>query len=146
MRQENSELWKEVENLRDKHSRQQRIVNKLLQFLGAVVQTPSPGIGHKRKLQPSISMIQLALEGEQEESNTKEPKIEFPDDYQSTGPIIEELYNPPASDNGYQNVTLTTLNQLPPETKTVIQTVPAPASVVAVPVTTPTMRPVYKRG
>ena len=28
MRNENSELWKEVENLREKHTRQQRIVNK----------------------------------------------------------------------------------------------------------------------
>ena len=112
MRNENSELWKEVENLRDKHSRQQRIVNKLIQFLGAMVQTPSPGIGHKRKLQPSLSMIQLAIEGEQEASNTKEPKIEFPDDLPSNGPIIEEVFNPPAFDKGNQN--LTTLNQLPP--------------------------------
>ena len=114
MRHENSELWKEVENLRDKHSRQQRIVNKLITFLGAMVQTPSPGIGHKRKLQPSLSMIQsvLAIEGEQEESNIKEPKIEFPDEHPSNGPIIEEVFNPPAFDNGNRN--LTTLSQLPP--------------------------------
>ena len=114
MRHENSELWKEVENLRDKHSRQQRIVNKLITFLGAMVQTPSPGIGHKRKLQPSLSMIQsvLAIEGEQEESNIKEPKIEFPDEHSSNGPIIEEVFNPPAFDNGNRN--LTTLSQLPP--------------------------------
>ena len=58
MRHENSELWKEVENLRDKHNRQSRIVNKLIQFLGAMVQSPSPnGIGHKRKLKPSLSMV-----------------------------------------------------------------------------------------
>ena len=112
MRHENSELWKEVENLRDKHSRQQRIVNKLIQFLGAMVQTPSPGIGHKRKLQPSLSMIQLAIEGEQEGSSTKEPKIEYPDEVPSNGPVIEEVFNPPSFGNGNQN--LTTLNQLPP--------------------------------
>ena len=112
MRQENSELWKEVENLRDKHSRQQRIVNKLIQFLGAMVQTPSPGIGHKRKLQPSLSMIQLAIEGEQEASSAKEPKIEFPDELPSNGPIIEEVFNPPAFDKGNQNL-ISTMNQLP---------------------------------
>ena len=90
MRNENSELWKEVENLRTKHERQQRIVNKLIQFLGAMVQGQSPnGIGMKRKLKPSLSMIQnvLAIEGEDECSNQKEPKIEFPADE----PIIQEV-------------------------------------------------------
>ena len=55
MRNENSELWKEVENLRQKHERQQRIVNKLIQFLGAMVGGQSPnGLGMKRKLKPSV--------------------------------------------------------------------------------------------
>ena len=108
MRQENSELWKEVENLRDKHSRQQRIVNKLIQFLGAIVQTPSA-----EQHSPSLSMIQLAIEGEQEASSAKEPKVEFPDELPSNGPIIEEVFNPPAFDKGNQNL-ISTLNQLPP--------------------------------
>merc|ERR1719384_943506 len=79
-------------------------------------------------------MIQLAIEGEQEGSNIKEHKIVFPADLPSNGPIIEEVFNPPAFDNGNRN--LTTLSQLPPETTTVIQTVP---------VMPPAMRPVYKR-
>ena len=46
MRNENSQLWNEVENLRQKHERQQRIVNKLISFLGAMVQGQSPnGLG-----------------------------------------------------------------------------------------------------
>jgi len=128
MRHENSELWKEVENLRDKHSRQQRIVNKLIQFLGAMVQTPQTpnGIGHKRKLQPSLSMIQLAIEGEEEASNAKEPKIEFPVDVPSDGPIIQEVtedvYTGPAfNSNSETQNTLMNVNVQPTEFKTVIQ-------------------------
>ena len=120
MRHENSELWKEVENLRDKHSRQQRIVNKLIQFLGAMVQTPQTpnGIGHKRKLQPSLSMIQLAIEGEEEASNAKEPKIEFPVDVPSDGPIIQEVtedvYTGPAfNSNSETRNTLMNVNVQP---------------------------------
>ena len=94
MRNENSELWKEVENLRQKHERQQRIVNKLIQFLGAMVQGQSPnGIGMKRKLKPSLSMImagELAIE--EEHSGHKEPKIEFPaEEPERQEPIIQEV-------------------------------------------------------
>ena len=93
MRNENCELWKEVENLRQKHERQQRIVNKLIQFLGAMVQGQSPnGIGMKRKLKPSLSMIQLAIEEENGESLQKEPKIEFPsEEPEHPEPIIQEV-------------------------------------------------------
>jgi len=90
MSNENSELWKEVKDLRQKFSGQQRIVNKLIQFLGAMVQGQSPnGIGVKRKLKPSISMIQLALE--EECSNQKEPKVEFPEEPEPREPIIQEV-------------------------------------------------------
>ena len=95
MRNENSELWREVENLRHKHEKQQRIVNKLIQFLGAMVQGQSPnGIGMKRKLKPSLSMIgsMLALEADDECSAQKEPKIEFPaDEPEQHEPIIQEV-------------------------------------------------------
>ena len=91
MRNENGELWKEVENLRQKHERQQRIVNKLIQFLGAMVQGQSPnGIGMKRKLKPILSMIQLAIE--EECSGHKEPKIEFPaEEPERKEPLIQEV-------------------------------------------------------
>jgi len=95
MRNENSQLWNEVENLRQKHERQQRIVNKLISFLGAMVQGQSPnglGVGMKRKLKPSISMIQLALE--EECSNQKEPKVEFPEEPEPHEPIITEVIVP----------------------------------------------------
>ena len=38
MRNENEALWREVLGLRQKHSQQQKIVNKLIQFLVALVQ------------------------------------------------------------------------------------------------------------
>ena len=74
MRNENAELWGEVETLRQKHSKQERVVNKLIQFLGTIVQPQGNSL--KRKLKPSISMLQLAIE--EECSNEKEPKVEFP--------------------------------------------------------------------
>ena len=74
MRNENAELWGEVETLRQKHSKQERVVNKLIQFLGTMVQPQGNTL--KRKLKPSISMLQLAIE--EECSNEKEPKVEFP--------------------------------------------------------------------
>jgi len=83
MRNENAELWQEVENLRQKHCKQERVVNKLIQFLGNMVQPQGNSL--KRKLKPSISMLQLAIE--EEYSNEKEPKIEFPADE----PIIQEV-------------------------------------------------------
>jgi len=152
MRHENSELWKEVENLRDKHSRQQRIVNKLIQFLGAMVQTPQTpnGIGHKRKLQPSLSMIQLAIEGEEEASNAKEPKVEYPVDIPSEGPIIQEVtednFTVPAFVNVSDHQNVTTLNVQPSELKPVAQPVTAvPVPVGEVTGVMSSKRPVYMR-
>ena len=83
MRNENAELWQEVENLRQKHCKQERVVNKLIQFLGNMVQPQGNTL--KRKLKPSISMLQLAID--EEYSNEKEPKIEFPADE----PLIQEV-------------------------------------------------------
>jgi len=87
MRNENSELWQEVGDLRQKHFKQQRVVNKLIQFLGTMVQ---PQIGNnslKRKLRPSLSMLQLAIE--EEYTSAKEPKIEYP----AEDPISQDVLN-----------------------------------------------------
>ncbi|XP_039264739.1 heat shock factor protein-like isoform X2 [Styela clava] len=48
LKQENEDLWREVVNLRHKHSHQQKVVNKLIQFLVNLVH--QHGIGVKRKL------------------------------------------------------------------------------------------------
>ena len=96
MRNENAELWQEVENLRQKHSKQERVVNKLIQFLGSMVQPQGNSL--KRKLKPSISMLQLAID--EEYSNEKEPKIEFPADE----PIIQEVKEENTAVNSQNNV------------------------------------------
>lgn len=49
MRHENEALWREVASLRQKHSQQQKVVNKLIQFLVSLVQS-NRIMGVKRKL------------------------------------------------------------------------------------------------
>lgn len=45
MKQENEALWREVAILRQKHLKQQQIVNKLIQFLVTIVQPQRTGLG-----------------------------------------------------------------------------------------------------
>lgn len=49
MKQENAALWREVALLRQKHTQQQKVVNKLIQFLISLVQT-NRIMGLKRKM------------------------------------------------------------------------------------------------
>lgn len=53
MKQENAVLWRELAMLRQKHMKQQQIVNKLIQFLVTLVQPSTPsrmGVGVKRRM------------------------------------------------------------------------------------------------
>ena len=78
MKNENEALWGEVHSLRLKHNQQQKIVNKLIQFLVALVQPRmSKGIKRKRFRHPSFPSHQLALEsGEGSPPSAKEAKVE----------------------------------------------------------------------
>ncbi|XP_059206653.1 heat shock factor protein 1 [Centropristis striata] len=49
MKHENEALWREVASLRQKHAQQQKVVNKLIQFLVSLVQT-NRILGVKRKM------------------------------------------------------------------------------------------------
>ena len=50
MKRENETLWREVASLRQKHMKQQQIVNKLIQFLISIVQPNGrSGLGIKRR-------------------------------------------------------------------------------------------------
>ncbi|XP_029369506.1 heat shock factor protein 1 isoform X1 [Echeneis naucrates] len=49
MKHENEALWREVASLRQKHAQQQKVVNKLIQFLVSLVQT-NRILGVKRKI------------------------------------------------------------------------------------------------
>lgn len=81
MKQENEALWREVAILRQKHLKQQQIVNKLIQFLVTIVQPQRSGLNsgigkrrcqlmindapqskvNKRKVNPDISSTDLFL-------------------------------------------------------------------------------------
>ncbi|CAO1420763.1 unnamed protein product [Diamesa serratosioi] len=77
MKQENEALWREVAILRQKHMKQQQIVNKLIQFLVTLVQPSRSGLGSgigKRRFQLMIN-------------DAPQPKMKKTDD----GPIIHEL-------------------------------------------------------
>ncbi|KRT84852.1 hypothetical protein AMK59_1172, partial [Oryctes borbonicus] len=80
MKQENAVLWRELAMLRQKHMKQQQIVNKLIQFLVTIVQpsTRMGGIGVKRHYPLMLSECPQA---KKEKKQTTE------------GPTIHELDN-----------------------------------------------------
>ncbi|EDX07615.1 GD25415 [Drosophila simulans] len=55
MKQENEVLWREIASLRQKHAKQQQIVNKLIQFLITIVQPSRNMSGVKRHVQLMIN-------------------------------------------------------------------------------------------
>ncbi|CAG9855498.1 unnamed protein product [Phyllotreta striolata] len=84
MKQENAVLWRELAMLRQKHLKQQQIVNKLIQFLVTLVQ-PSPssrmGVSVKRRMPLMLH-----------ESPMKKPKNKKPNCHDNdNGPTIHEL-------------------------------------------------------
>jgi len=93
MKNENEALWREVLSLRQKHTQQQKIVNKLIQFLVALVQ---PRMGSMKRRYPTVPGMQLAIEeagvSSMGPSSAKEPRIEKQGvGAASTGPIIQEI-------------------------------------------------------
>ncbi|XP_055904936.1 heat shock factor protein isoform X2 [Eupeodes corollae] len=55
MKQENEALWREIASLRQKHAKQQQIVNKLIQFLITIVQPSRNMTSVKRHMQLMIN-------------------------------------------------------------------------------------------
>lgn len=86
MKLENEALWRELSMLRQKHMKQQQIVNKLIQFLVSLVQHPhNNGISVKRRTMPL--MLQDKAGRRCETSKCQEnPVIKSP-----SGPVIHEL-------------------------------------------------------
>jgi len=82
MKNENEALWREVLSLRQKHTQQQKIVNKLIQFLVALVQ-PRMGGAMKRRY-ATVPGLQLAIE--EGGPAAKEPRVE-----EQQGPVIQEM-------------------------------------------------------
>lgn len=83
MKQENEALWREIAVLRQKHMKQQQIVNKLIQFLVTIVQpqrTGLGGMGGKRRFQLMIN-----------DTPQSSSKMRRPNESEGRGPIIHEL-------------------------------------------------------
>ncbi|XP_059607974.1 heat shock factor protein isoform X2 [Phlebotomus argentipes] len=89
MKQENEALWRELVVLRQKHIKQQQIVNKLIQFLVTIVQPSRSGLknmnGVKRRYQLMIS--------DQPQSSETENRPE------KSGPVIQEYFDEDSIDN-----------------------------------------------
>ncbi|KAI1885720.1 hypothetical protein AGOR_G00206720 [Albula goreensis] len=108
MKHENETLWQEVASLRQKHAQQQKVVNKLIQFLITLVQSKGV-LGLKRKiplmLNDSSSAHSLPkysrpfslepLEGSSAFSDSSPPLIGgsvfTPDTLVKSGPIISDV-------------------------------------------------------
>ncbi|XP_067825056.1 heat shock factor protein 1 isoform X4 [Heptranchias perlo] len=108
MKHENEALWREVASLRQKHTQQQKVVNKLIQFLISLVQS-NRVIGVKRKIPLMLNDSSSAhsmpkysrpysLEPLQESSALTQASTNFPgnncyspENSTSSGPIISDI-------------------------------------------------------
>ena len=97
MKKENEALWREVVSLRQKHLSQQKIVNKLIQFLVSLVSQPRrmPGGITREGNALKRQNLSLAFEGA---APSKERKIsgasdihQIPKYDQISGPTIQEV-------------------------------------------------------
>ncbi|XP_034476399.1 heat shock factor protein isoform X1 [Drosophila innubila] len=82
MKQENEALWREIASLRQKHAKQQQIVNKLIQFLISIVQPSRNMSGVKRHMQLMIN--------DTPENDCQRPRNASESESES-GPVIHEL-------------------------------------------------------
>lgn len=82
MKQENEALWREIAVLRQKHMKQQQIVNKLIQFLVTIVQPQRTGLSNMGSMK---RRYQLMINDAPEAAKLRRKNDE------TTGPIIHEL-------------------------------------------------------
>merc|ERR1711884_60116 len=98
-------LWKEVAILRNKHASQQKIVNKLIQFLVTMVQpgaaarmtatgavSPAVAASIKRKF-----VSPLAIEDDSGPSSSKEPRLSAFSDQITVQDVTHEMLPPSSS-------------------------------------------------
>ncbi|XP_063929282.1 heat shock factor protein-like isoform X2 [Zophobas morio] len=114
MKQENALLWREVAILRQKHLKQQKIVNKLIQFLVTLVQPSRMTVGVKRgyqlMLHESPSKKSKVSNNNKNNSNPEGPTIHeldseldlTPNLYDDDSPVIDS----PAASVGSQQTDL----------------------------------------
>lgn len=83
MKKENEALWREVAILRQKHAKQQQIVNKLIQFLVTLVQ-PTRGTGGMNNMSGVKRRFQLMIDDVPESAKTRKGN-------EDSGTVIREL-------------------------------------------------------
>ncbi|XP_049777184.1 heat shock factor protein isoform X2 [Schistocerca cancellata] len=92
MKRENEVLWREVAVLRQKHMKQQQIVNKLIQFLVSMVQSSrNGGIGVKRHYPLMLNDITNRPSKSPKLSEDTSEMNSVTDNHSPTGPVIHEL-------------------------------------------------------
>uniref|UniRef100_A0A182JS34 HSF-type DNA-binding domain-containing protein n=1 Tax=Anopheles christyi TaxID=43041 RepID=A0A182JS34_9DIPT len=84
MKQENEALWREIAILRQKHHKQQQIVNKLIQFLVTIVQPSRSGLGSMNN-GSNKRRFQLMINDAPQQAKLRKT------DYDDGGATIEEL-------------------------------------------------------
>lgn len=84
MKQENEALWREIAVLRQKHMKQQQIVNKLIQFLVTLVQPTRSGGGGINAMNGIKRRFQLMINDVPDSSKKRKRS-------QDSGPVIHEL-------------------------------------------------------
>lgn len=86
MQRENAALWKEISVLRQKHQKQQQIVERLIQFLVTLVQNQQQNVHAMKRKTP------LMIEGETESSRAKRLHTKDHEAIQG-GPVIHDVTN-----------------------------------------------------
>ena len=138
MRSENEALWGEVLSLRQKHHQQQKIVNKLIQFLSALLQPRGMKRSFGRGPGTSSHVAQLALPLDTEADTAAVPvAAKAPKLAESSGPIIQEL--PANLDTSQLAAVLSNLHSSPaPEPEQVVEIIVDQGQVGVAPQPAPT--------
>lgn len=91
MKQENEALWREIASLRQKHAKQQQIVNKLIQFLISIVQPSRNMSGVKRHMQ---LMINDTPENARQRNASESESESGPVIHELSEELLDEVMNP----------------------------------------------------
>ncbi|KAH8355002.1 hypothetical protein KR093_003749 [Drosophila rubida] len=91
MKQENEALWREIASLRQKHAKQQQIVNKLIQFLISIVQPSRNMSGVKRHMQ---LMINDTPENARQRNASESESEGGPVIHELSEELLDEVMNP----------------------------------------------------
>ncbi|KAK3877633.1 hypothetical protein Pcinc_017667 [Petrolisthes cinctipes] len=105
LKRENEALWREYASMRQKFSKQQQIIEKLIHFLIAMVKSPSKTLGGKRKFG------HLALQGAEEGTSAAAAALNSLPQFSQTNPI-DLLCEEGASGGGAQIHEVTDVGEL----------------------------------